>query len=97
MNAQAQFLTITPEQLKEFERKIEFLSFDVGCTNDILNQMGTLFCLIAKLAEDENGASIIQIRDLARLGHFTCDSWSSCVDSIEENVKKLSPLETVKA
>lgn len=96
MNAQAQFLTITPEQLKEFGREKDNIAFDVQSTSDILDQMSTLFHIIAKASEEER-PSIYQIKNLATLGQYTCDGWSGVMDSIENRIKEISPLESTKA
>ncbi|CAG68994.1 hypothetical protein ACIAD2195 [Acinetobacter baylyi ADP1] len=91
MNAKLPVLTITTEQLRKFERERDSIVFDVQSTSDILDQMSTLFSLIAKASEGEN-PSIYQIKNLARLGHYTCDGWSGVIESIESHIKEISPL-----
>ena len=95
MNAKLPVLTITTEQLKDFEREKDNICFDVQSTSDIIDQMGTLFSLIAKASEKEN-PSIYQIKNLARLGHYTCDGWSGVIEGIENHIKEISPLNSTE-
>lgn len=91
MNAKIDVLTITSEQLKKFEREKDSIAFDIQSTSQILDQMNTLFHLIANAADGER-PSIDQIKNLARLGDYTCAGWSGVLESIEDNIKKISPL-----
>jgi len=96
MNAQVQLLTITPEQLKKFERDKKNLIDDTSCTRETLSQMSALFLTIKELAEKECNRSY-RIGKLASLGQYMCDSWADSIDGIEMGLESLSPLNSPEA
>ncbi|MCH4247619.1 MAG: hypothetical protein LKF82_07235 [Acinetobacter populi] len=99
MNAQAQFLTITPEQLKEFERERKLLTASAERTMWTIGQLGTLFNSIldkARVDEEEDPFKDLAIGDLAQLGKLVCNHLFQNAQDLEESLRKLSPLETAK-
>ncbi|MFU8925151.1 hypothetical protein [Acinetobacter puyangensis] len=105
MNAQAQFLTITPEQLKGFEWKKENLAECFESSTAILSQLSTLFAVIIELAKNanielaknDNYVDLCRIKNLAELGQYVGDDWIAVMESITKDLRQLSPLESTKA
>lgn len=96
MNAKLPVMTITTEQLKHFEFEKETIQSNLESTQILFDQLAALFSAIESLGEQVSGAPSIRIQNLAGLGQFTCETWSSMVTSIQQDLEKISPLNSTE-
>ncbi|WHP06348.1 hypothetical protein QLH32_02465 [Acinetobacter corruptisaponis] len=97
MNAQVQLLTITPEQLKQFEQNRKYLTSSAERTMWTIGQLGTLFRTISeasKADENEEPFKDFVVGDLALIGSLVCGKLFEDAEHLKERLDELSPLNT---